>query len=212
MDLYARIALIDNVIRTASLSPDQFRELKDLLEDFQNEARHKENKAAGTVNIQKAFMTVIKAAQKHNSRNLTGAFKRGEHTYACDGHRLIRTKKDVSLPQAVGADVDTYWRKAESEIARHEEVDLPDPSEFAVDVKTMKKEAGKGYRIIYTFENGLCVDAEYLLEAMKATGTDRLVMDEGATKKPMFFYGDDVDVMLLPVNSESTKPGLRIVW
>ena len=39
MEIYARIALIDGVLKSGGcLSPEQFTGLKDLLEDFQNEA------------------------------------------------------------------------------------------------------------------------------------------------------------------------------
>jgi hypothetical protein len=210
MEIYARIALIDGVLKSGGcLSPEQFTGLKDLLEDFQNEARAKINKAAGVTNIERAFKVVIKAAEKGYNLSLKGAFKRGDYTYASDGHRLIRTKRPVSLPEANGVAADEFWEKAEKEIARYEEVELPDLAQFTLDVKTMQKQAGRGYRVLYRFENGLVLDADYLLEAMKATKAEKLVRDEGMTKKPVFLYGDDVDVLLLPVyTSEHTKPGL----
>lgn len=210
MEIYARIALIDGVLKAGGcISPEQFTGLKDLLEDFQNEARAKINKTAGVTNIERAFKVVIKAAEKGYNPSLKGAFKRGDYTYASDGHRMIRTKRPVSLPEANGVAADEFWRKAEKEIARYEEVELPDLAQFTLDVKTMQKQAGRGYRVIYRFENGLVLDADYLLEAMKATKAEKLVRDEGMTKKPVLLYGDDVDVLLLPVNaSEHIKPGL----
>lgn len=213
MEIYARIALIDGVLKSGGcLSPEQFTGLKDLLEDFQNEARAKINKAAGVTNIERAFKVIIKAAEKTYNRDLHGAFKRGDYTYACDGHRAIRTKKTVNLLEARGVAADEFWAKAENEIRRHEEVELPNIADFMVDVKTMQKQAGRNATILYTFENGLTVNAVYLLEAMKATGAEVLIRDEGATRKPFFLYGEDVDMLLLPVNSnEHTKPGLRVV-
>jgi hypothetical protein len=75
----------------------------------------------------------------------------------------------------------------------------------------MQKQAGRGYRVLYRFENGLVLDADYLLEAMKATKAEKLVRDEGMTKKPVFLYSDDVDVLLLPVHTgEHAEPGLFI--
>ena len=212
MEIYARIALIDGIIKNHdTISLDQLTGLKDLLEDFQNEARAKINKAAGVTNIERAFKVIIKAAEKTYNRDLHGAFKRGDYTYACDGHRLIRTNRPVSLPEAKGVSGDNFWAKAEKEIARYEEVELPDLAQFTLDVKTMQKQAGRGYRVIYRFENGLALDADYLLEAMKATKAEKLVRDEGMTKKPVFLYGDDVDVLLLPVHTgEHIKPGLFI--
>jgi hypothetical protein len=44
---------------------------------------------------------------------------------------------------------------------------------------------------------------------MKATKAEKLVRDEGMTKKPVFLYSDDVDVLLLPVHTgEHAEPGL----
>lgn len=213
MELYAEIALIDSIVKNkGSISIDQFRGLKDLLGDLQNEARTKANKAAGVADVEKAFKVIIKSAEKTYNRDLHGAFKRGDYTYACDGHRAIRTKKTVNLLEVRGVAADELWTKAENEIRRHEEVELPNIADFTVDVKTMQKQAGRNATILYTFENGLTVNAVYLLEAMKATGAEVLIRDEGATKKPFFLYGEDVDMLLLPVNSnEHTKPGLRVV-
>lgn len=213
MELYAEIALIYGIVKNkGSISIDQFRGLKDLLEDLQNEARAKVNKAAGVADVEKAFKVIIKAAEKTYNRDLHGAFMRGNYIYACDGHRAIRTHKMVDLPAVKGVAADEFWAKAENEIRRHEEVALPNIADFTVDVKTMQKQAGRNATILYTFENGLTVNAVYLLEAMKATGAEVLVRDEEATKKPFFLYGEDMDVMLLPVNSnEHTKPGLRVV-
>jgi hypothetical protein len=212
MEIYARIALIDGVLKSGGcLSPEQFTGLKDLLEDFQNEARAKINKAAGVTNVERAFKVIIKAAEKGYNLSLKGAFKRGDYTYASDGHRLIRTKRPVSLPEANGVAADEFWEKAEKEIARYEEVELPDLAQFTLDVKTMQKQTLRGHRVIYCFENGLTLDADYLMEAMKATKAEKLVRDEGATKKPVFFYGEDVDVLLLPVHTgEHAEPGLFI--
>lgn len=210
MEIYARIALIDGIIKSHdTISLDQLTGLKDLLEDFRNEARAKINKAAGVTNIEKAFKVIIKAAEKAYNRDLHGAFMRGNYIYACDGHRIIRTNKMVDLPAVKGVAADEFWAKAEKEIARHEEVELPDLAQFTMDVKTMQKQAGRGYRVLYRFENGLVLDADYLLEAMKATKAEKLVRDEGMTKKPVLLYGEDMDVLLLPVNaSEHIKPGL----
>ena len=212
MEIYARIALIDGVLKSGGcLSPEQFTGLKDLLEDFQNEARAKINKTAGVTNIERAFKVVIKAAEKTYNRDLHGAFMRGNYIYASDGHRIIRTNKMVDLPAVNGVATDEFWEKAEKEIARYEEVELPDLAQFTLDVKTMQKQAGRGYRVIYRFENGLALDADYLLEAMKATKAEKLVRDDGMTKKPVFLYGEDVDVLLLPVHTgEHIKPGLFI--
>lgn len=212
MEIYARIALIDGVLKAGGcVSPEQFKGLKDLLEDFQNEARAKANKAAGTSNIERAFKVIIKAAEKGHNPSLKGAFMRGNYIYACDGHRIIRTNKMVDLPAVKGVDADELWAKAEKEIARHEEIDLPDLAQFTLDVKTMQKQAGRGYRVIYRFENGLALDANYLLEAMKATKAEKLVRDEGTTKKPVLLYGEDMDVLLLPVHTgEHSNPGLFI--
>jgi hypothetical protein len=136
---------------------------------------------------------------------------RGNYIYASDGHRIIRTNKMVDLPAVNGVATDEFWEKAEKEIARYEEVELPDLAQFTLDVKTMQKQAGRGYRVLYRFENGLVLDADYLLEAMKATKAEKLVRDEGMTKKPVFLYSDDVDVLLLPVHTgEHAEPGLFI--
>ena len=212
MEIYARIALIDGVLKAGGcLSPEQFTGLKDLLEDFQNEARAKINKAAGVTNIERAFKVIIKAAEKGYNLSLKGAFKRGDYTYASDGHRLIRTKRPVSLPEAKGVAADEFWEKAEKEIARYEEVELPDLAQFTLDVKTRQKQTLRGYRVLYRFENGLVLDADYLLEAMKATKAEKLVRDEGMTKKPVLLYGEDMDVLLLPVSTgEHAKPGFFI--
>ena len=213
MELYAEIALIDGIVKNkGSISIDQFRRLKELLEDLQNEARTKANKAAGVADVEKAFKAIIKSAEKTYNRNLHGAFMRGNYIYASDGHRIIRTNKMVDLPTAKGVAADEFWAKAENDIHRHEEVELPNIADFMVDVKTMQKQAGRNATILYTFENGLTVNAVYLLEAMKATGAETLVKDEEATKKPFFLYGEDMDVMLLPVYSgNSFKPGLKAV-
>lgn len=209
MELYAEIALIDGIVKNkGSISIDQFRGLKELLEDLQNEARAKVNKAAGVADVEKAFKAIIKSAEKTYNRDLHGAFMRGNYIYASDGHRIIRTNKMVDLPTVNGVATDEFWEKAEKEIARYEEVELPDLTQFTLDVKTMQKQAGRGYRVIYRFENGLALDADYLLEAMKATNAKKLVRDEGMTKKPVFLYGDDVDVLLLPVHTgEHAEPG-----
>lgn len=54
---------------------------------------------------------------------------------------------------------------------------------------------------VYCFECGLCVNAEYLLDALVATGATELStsLNDGKFKEPLFFQSDTVKMAVLPI-------------
>lgn len=199
MDNYAAINLLQGIKPYEPVSFEQWQGIKELLEDIQEDVRRKANKAAGTTNVAKAFKSVIKSAKKVNNSDLQGAFRDGEYICVCDSHRAMRTKADISLPMAKGIKLDTIYKKMWERITSREEIHLPDRAELLTEVKTCRKRVGSKGAVNYTFEDGLTVNAEFLLDAMEATGADILTRQHGDTRNGMIIEGNGVEALLLPV-------------
>ena len=212
MDNYAAINILQGIKPFQEISLEQYRGITAILEDLKEDARRKANRAAGTTNIAKAFKAVIKTAKKVNNADLQGAFKHGEYTYVCDSHRAMRTTADIALPTAKGINMEVLYKKMLDAITSREELELPDRAELMTEVKTCRKAVGRSGIVHYTFKDGLTVNAEYLLDAMEATGTSTIVRQSGSKRHGMIMEGNEVEALLLPEVVRGSDEEKRGVW
>ena len=65
-------------------------------------------------------------------------------------------------------------------------------------------------KVVYTFEGGPTVNANFLLNAIIATGSDRILWSK--KNAPIFMEGEKTKYLFLPINSKTADPaGLHII-
>ena len=120
--------------------------------------------------------------------------------YTVDGYQILRTVEDFDDVEIV--DVDKEWKEKteglfENEFAREEtEYESPDYKELSRKIKELN---AKSARVGYAIAPNILVNAKYLVNALKATGAKQ--MCAAGMRKPVIFYGEDTQYLLLPINN-----------
>lgn len=193
------------------------------LETFQKNKPSKksaEKKPVKTVEKmpERSFMTAVKNIQKSAKSN---GYAEEESTYLqndkliiMDGHRILRAKYPfITAKKTEGTfDADKFFQQVHSlhtekmkapEISELKRLILKAREDFCeglseLEIRRMKRH-GYFKRILYRFENGLTVNAQYLLDAINLTGTTEFY--SSGLKDPMLFESEDgiYEHALLPV-------------
>lgn len=186
--------------------------------DFRNEVINKlegalraaNNKANGKSGLEAAAKTILKSAKKAKNPSLHGAWiaPNGKQ-YVCDGVTLMEIDEPIELeplPDNVkqfGTDVIMAARNTSD--MKFELPPLAElKSQIAEQKAKAKSEGRKKYIIVYCFGNGLAIEAERLLNAIKATDANVLRTTDSRNKDgniiaSCFVKGNGATILLLPM-------------
>ena len=83
------------------------------------------------------------------------------------------------------------------------------PESFLDEVKTKRKEVYKYQKLIYAFENGYSVNAEYLAMAVKATGSNKVWIPQNPNAFCVI-RGEKASFYILPIHCVNLKVGFNV--
>ena len=187
-------------------------------EDFRNEVikelegslRAAANKANGKSGLEAVAKSILKSAKKVKNPALHGAWiaPNGKQ-YVCDDHTMMEIDDPIELPMLdpglthidqAAIMKDLNWAK--------EEFKLPSIAELKTGIKEEKAKAkmdGKKLSgVAYYFSGNLAVNAEWLLNAIKTTGAEKLYTSGQKSKggwiiSGLFMTGNGVTMLVLPM-------------
>lgn len=164
------------------------------------EAKPAAGRKAPKTDAQKAFETIEKAAAKETYIFGSGSFE--GIAYITDGHQLMKTSEDVTEKALEKFDADKYIKIIKGLDPKVSgSLDLT-----AKEIRAAIKEVKAGRRnvkVAYSNGEGLVLNANYLLNAVIATGaTEYRYTDR---KSPVIFENDGTFYMILPINYKNNN-------
>lgn len=208
MNKNAMLAILKNV-QSNNVTVENFQSLSDIITDIEKEIRKETNKKTGSANIQKAAENIIKSAKKNHKAQilLHGSWVKDGKQYVCDKYRALQILQPLDLEKIPEDKGEPY--KCENFFVEPgfypERFSLP----TAVELKNMitaAKAAGKiseKKNIVYCCENGPVFNAQYLLDAMTATGATFFETEKsrynGKYVNVCMFYSEKCNAVVLPL-------------
>lgn len=159
-----------------------------------------------------AIKSIQKSAVKYGIDEACATFTEGDFLYIHDNFRVVKSKhKFMKAGENVGGfDVNKFFSTVYK--SNTKKLTAPAISELSEMVKKTRKDAGKRKptRVLYQFKNGLTINADYLLEAMEITGSNKFTYSD--LMHPLLFKSDDknYEVIVCPVHSAEKFQGCRI--
>lgn len=161
-------------------------------------------------NFMKAIRSIQKNAEKLGIPKESGTFCKNGTLYILDGHRVVKSKYDFLgvKDNPDGMEVERFFESSQFS----KKINSPSFNELSKLVKETRKNAGKRKptRVLYQFDNGLTVNADYLLDAMAITGNTEFGYSDNGN--PLCSRSEDglYEVVVCPVNSVEKFRGCKI--
>jgi len=169
----------------------------------------KKPKAAKKSPQEKAFAKLAKSGGSNMSK-WNGVYS--GVTFGCDGFSLMVTASEVKDAEPI--ERFDYDRMVNMKKDCFKECDRVYKLDFtAAELKaaiSQLKNGKRGAKVAYTFEdNGLTVNAAFLLEAMQATGSNEVKW--ASIKSPICLASEDTFYMVCPINGKDSAKGLHVI-
>jgi len=149
-------------------------------------------------NEQKAFDQLVKWATRDKSPIKSGIFD--GIAYASEGHQVMRTTEAIEGEALDDLTANTYASFMKTELNATGNIYLT-----AKDCKEGIKAAKNGRRgakVVYVTAEGIVLNADFLYNALLATGSTSYRYDsKKAKKQPVMLENDTTAYMILPINS-----------
>ena len=202
------VALLENIKECGGVTSDNHDALCQAIDDLKAELRSANNRRNGTVDIAAAANAIIKKGKATGIDALSGAWTMNGRQYVCDLHRIMEIQNSVDLEPIpeTATPIKAAGMFNDYELFT-EEFKLPTYRELQQEIQ-MAKAADRfvfGYmktKAYYKLKDGPALNAEYLLDALRATGAGSMFTRTGADGRydqPCCFEGSGVRVMLMPV-------------
>ena len=205
------VALLENIKACGEVNFLSYGALCQAIEDLNAEIRAENNRFSGSANIAAAAASIIKGGKASGNLALSGSWTVDGKQYVCDGYRMMEILQPIELeplPDDVKpVDVKKIFTGPEDD---SEVFPLPTYGEL----KSMLQKARAAWRLengrrkarfLFQIENGPALNADYLLDALRATGADTLKTvrnHKGKFVSPCYLESDAARVLLLPINSQ----------
>lgn len=187
-----------------------------LVEQLKADIRDENNKKSGKSNLAKLGKAILKNAvdntggKSFNTKHaMRFAHIQDGVQYILDGHRIAWFYDAIDLPMWNDEDGDWYHieRMLELEVDT-EPLILPTIGDIKAELK-----ANKGKAVAYTFEDGITVNARYLLDYMEGFSDIKVYANaEHSTKLPVWIESDLGGGLLLTINpgDNGLEPGFHV--
>lgn len=175
------------------------------------EKENKTNKPATKNNTQKAFDQIVKNGYKlHTALRLSGTYN--NISYACDSHQLMRTTEatpeDNSIMEKIEAERYDKIIQAADKDSKTGSINIS-LKDFRAGIKEAKQ-GKRGAKVMYTTPEGITFNANYILNALIATGNFEYKYTN--KKAPAIFRNDNTEYIVLPIISkEDNKEGFKAI-
>lgn len=196
--------------KNSCLSFVTVRQLNECIETLTLEQQKATAKANGRSDIYAVVRNILNNAAKSSNQSLHGAWVQDGMQYACDSYRAIQVFEPVDVPElnkgAKPLDVAKFFNNPQADI----ELALPDIRALKADIAQAKAnfrvKAGSSRarcHVLYRFDNGALVNAEYLYDGIRATGATTAMTSKNAKGlliNPVYLYSDKCNYMFVPIH------------
>jgi hypothetical protein len=221
MTKYEMVAKLKMVLNGNYNSAD----VQSVIDALNEEIRADLNKSASKSqkNLLKACKNVLKVAEKSDNPKLQGAWIVDGVQYVVDGYRIIVNRTPLALKELVLENPLEKPLDAKSFIDKNEpnydaQMPLPTLAEIESEIKRLKADAKahklRDYKIVYAinFENNVYkFNAEFLRDAILATGADKTDVTRNKPNYPIMVRSADADCFLLPINANDDRTGAYLI-
>ena len=218
MTKYEMVARLEMVLNGNYNTAD----VQSVIDALNEEIRADLNKSASKSqkNLLKACKNVLKDAEKYGQGRFDGSWIVDGVQYMLDGHRVIINRTPLALkelaPQLKPFDVKKLL--ADSEPNFNAQMPLPTLAELESEIKRCKADAKahgiKKPKVVYAIKFDGSVhkfNAEYLRDAIMATGADHADITRNMPHYPAMFRSTDADCFLLPINANNDRTGAYLI-
>ena len=153
-----------------------YSKFRQLIEDLEADIRTDNNKASGNGNLAKLAKAIFKTAPKFQKLMQYSHIEDGIQ-FILDGYRIAGFYEHIDIPDFDACkehdNLPPKWFDV-SKIINSIEYDderplqLPTIGQLKADIKIAKAGKPRGVSVMWRFENGPCVNAQFLLEFMEA--------------------------------------------
>jgi hypothetical protein len=218
MTKYEMVAKLNMVLNGECNSAD----VQSVIDALNEEIRADANKSLGKAqkNLLKACKNVLKVAEKVGQGRFDGSWIIDGVQYVLDGYRIIVNRTPLALkelaPEIKPLDAKSFIDKNEPNY--NAQMPLPTLAELESEIKRCKADAKAhklgDYKIVYAieFENNVYkFNAEYLRDAILATGADKADVTLNHTNYPIMLRSAGADCFLLPINANDDRTGAYLI-
>lgn len=221
MDKRQVVAVLESCMKDPAWILTHYAEVESARDYVQSMIRTETNKASGAKEIAAVANAIIKDAGKGYNRMIHGATEIDGITYCCNGHVLMAIDKPIELPMAANCTLE-YDKKfinpiKESGVLDNDMVvEFPSYAELKAETDKLKAQAKvdgygklKSNHFLYTFDNGLILNTQYMIWAVKATGATTAHIN-WTINQGVVIQGNGCTFLLLAIydsSPEVQKPG-----
>jgi hypothetical protein len=218
MTKYEMVAKLNMVLNGEFNSAD----VQSVIDALNEEIRADANKSASKSqkNLLRACKNVLKDAEKVGQDRFDGSWIIDGVQYVLDGYRIIVNRTPLALkelaPEIKPLDAKSFIDKNEPNY--NAQMPLPTLAELESKIKRCKADAKahgiKKPKVVYAIEFDGSVykfNAEYLRDAILATGADKADVTRNMPHYPAMFRSADADCFLLPINTDDDRTGAYLI-
>ena len=196
-----------------ALDETEYMELEQFESDLTREIIHEWTES---VNVEYAANHILLSAGLSGSIRTHGSWISDCKQYLLDSFRIMEINNPIDLPK-LSDDVDPLKVKPMLHDIEKADITVPLPSISELKqliLENLNSHTGIINRIIYRFECGLVLNAEYLLAAITATGVNELKTSytDGKFRNPVFFKSEFATVMVLPMIPDKKYEKCIEIW
>lgn len=206
--------ILDAIVKDRSYTMTNLGDIVEARDYIASVLNAENNKANKVDDLAKVANQILKTTNKLSSK-FRGATTIYDMQYVCNGTCLMWTSKDIALPQVeLGKEETIYdYRDLVDRIGADitgNEIVIPSLKELKTalaDQKSKCKINGSKFDYAYyKFDNGLCMNVQYLIWAVSATCSQTAKMSD-SVKKGILFNGNGVKFFCLPCNCPDVEAG-----
>lgn len=198
-------------------------EYESLKKDLEEAIRMDNNKAKGCGNLAKLAKAIFKEAPEHR-KEMHYSHIENNIQWVLDGYRIAGFYEHLDLPEfddyKEAMNMMPEWYKIQPMFDGLEYDDecplqLPTVGELKADIKIAKAGKPKGIRVMYKFECGPLVNAQYLLDFMEAFPDMKIYASANKPMiNPLFISAEKGIGILLPIHlkNDEMETGVSTDW
>ena len=158
------------------------------------------------VDVAYAMNRIIDSACMNCVSRIHGSWIHNGYQYVADSYRSLKSSKLFNVMEistdVTPVNVDNVFEEEKTSDLTISVPTIPELKNLIRECQVTNKKVESVYnRYIYAFDCGLCVNVEYLLDAIVATGARELrtYTNNGKFNKPIFLSSNSVTAMVLPI-------------
>lgn len=216
------VAVLNSCMKDPAWILTHYAEVESARDYIQSLVRTETNKASGAKDVASVANAILKDADKSCNRMIHGAKEIDGITYCCNSSILMAIDKPIELPMVKHCtlEYDKIMNPImESGVLNNDlVVEFPPYAELKAETDRLKAQAKvDGFRkpranhFLYTFDNGLILNTQYMMWAVKACGTTTAHIN-WTINQGVVMQGNGCTFLILAIRDSSPeiqKPGFH---